>query len=132
MIHALGGDRMLEEVSIRESILKSVTDKLGPNDFTVFEDDIIDRINAAFAFCNEFGVGPDEGFEINGANDTWSQFQAKNKAELNLVKGYIAAQVKMEFDPPTTGPMLNALKEQIVEYKWRITNYRVIGGNKNG
>jgi len=115
---------MLNEVSIRDSILKSICDKLDSRDFTVFYDDIIDRINAAFAFCHQFGVGPKDGFEITSENDKWSDYETKSKTELNLVKGFIAAKVKMEFDPPTTGPMLNALSETIAEYEWRITNNR--------
>ena len=115
---------MPEEVSTRDSILKSICDKLDSRDFTVFYDDIIDRINTAFAFCNQFGVGPEEGFAITDENDTWDDYHAKTKTELYLVKGYIAAKVKMDFDPPTTGPMLNALSDSILEYEWRITNNR--------
>lgn len=124
MIHALGGDKMSDEVSTRDSILKSISDKLDSRDFTVFYDDLIDRINTAFAFCSQFGIGPEDGFEIVDETTTWSEYETKNKIELNLVKGYIAAKVKMDFDPPETGPMLNALQESIQEYEWRITNNR--------
>lgn len=124
MIHVLGGDRMPDEVSTRDSILKSISDKLDSRDFTVFYDDLIDRINTAFAFCSQFGIGPEDGFEIVDETTTWSEYETRNKIELNLVKGYIAAKVKMDFDPPETGPMLSALQESIQEYEWRITNNR--------
>lgn len=115
---------MPDEVSTRDSILKSISDKLDSRDFTVFYDDLIDRINTAFAFCSQFGIGPEDGFEIVDETTTWSEYETRNKIELNLVKGYIAAKVKMDFDPPETGPMLSALQESIQEYEWRITNNR--------
>ena len=123
MIHALGGDFM-HEVSTRDSILKSVCDKLDSRDYIAFYDDIIDRINALFAFCRQYGVGPDEGFEIDDENTTWSDYHTKNKSEKNMVKMYISLKIKLEFDPPSSGPLINALKESISEYEWRITNDR--------
>ena len=109
---------------ISDSILKSVADRLDSRDFTVFYDDLIATINTCFAFCNQYGCGPEEGFEITGETETWDDYVCKDITQKNLAKTYIFLKTKITFDPPQSGPMLSAIERQITQYEWFITNCR--------
>jgi hypothetical protein len=40
---------------------------------------------------------------------------------LNMVKTFIGLSTKLAFDPPQVGFVLTAMKEQIQEQEWRLT-----------
>lgn len=115
---------MSEYSDTYKSILKSVCDKLDSRDYTVFYDDLIATINTCFAFCHEYGCGPEEGFRITGPDEVWDDYVCKSEIQKDLAKGYIFAKAKITFDPPQSGPMLQSLERQITEYTWHITNFR--------
>jgi len=107
-----------------ESILTSVKKNLGlPEDYTVYDADVMMHINSVLNVLHQLGVGPAEGFQVNGKNETWTAFTQDNIL-LNSVKTYIFLRVRLLFDPPTTSFHLEALKEQIKEFEWRINVYR--------
>ena len=104
-----------------ESILQSIKKLLGPTeDYSHFDNDIILHINSAFATLHQLGVGPEEGFVIQGAEETWQDYLGDEKL-LEFVKTYIYMKVRLLFDPPTIGAVMEALKEAIRETEWRIT-----------
>lgn len=109
------------------SILDSTKKAIGlTSEYDVFDADIIMYINGAFGTLHQLGVGPEDGFEISGSNETWDTFFAslpKNKA-YNLVKTYLTLRVRLSFDPPDRSFVLDALKEQIKEHEWRINALR--------
>lgn len=106
------------------SILTSTKKVLNvPEDYTVFDLDIITHINAAFSILNQLGIGPIEGFMIEDKGDAWDDFVAPT-AQLNLIKTYVFLKVRMLFDPPTTSYLLDAMKTQIEEYEWRLSTMR--------
>lgn len=107
-----------------KSILKSTADRLDSRDFTVFYDDLIATINTCFAYCHEYGCGPEEGFEITGPDEIWDDYQCKTTYQRNLAKTYIFLKTKLIFDPPQSGPLLSALKEELTKTEWHITNCR--------
>lgn len=105
-----------------DGILDSVKHKIGGGEgVTYFDPDIIDAINMSFSVLNQLGVGPAEGFFIDGANAKWTDF-IPNGPLLSLVKQFVWARAKLDFDPPT-GSVLDALKESVREYEWRINVY---------
>ena len=103
-----------------ESILNSVKKSLGiAEDYTIFDPDIIMHINSTFAVLHQMGVGPDTQFMIEDAETTWNDF-LEDRNELVMVKTYIFLKVKLLFDPPTASFVVEAIKDQLAEYEWRM------------
>ena len=75
-------------------------------------------INSAFGVCYQLGVGPtDKPFIIEDAKTTWDEFIQGDQIE--TIKTYIFAKVKLIFDPPTSSSVLQAYQELIKEFEWR-------------
>ena len=110
---------------MNESILTSVKKALGlPAEYTPFDPDIVMFTNGVLADLNQLGVGPTDGFEITAdGGETWNQFfeDVADLPMLGAVRVYTHLRVRLLFDPPTTGFLTNAIKEQIAENVWRIS-----------
>lgn len=105
---------------MEESILLSTKKVLGlSEEYTAFDLDILTHINAAFSTLDQLGVGPVNGFMIDGPEDEWTDFGVPPN-QLNLVKTYIYLKVRFLFDPPGTSFLLEAQQKQIQEYEWRL------------
>lgn len=114
---------------INGSILDSIKKNLGiVPEYTAFDDQIILDINAAFSTLHQLGFGPDEGFEITGIDEFWSDII--EKPQFNFVKSYVCMKVRVMFDPPTSSYALDALNKQIAEYEWRIKSEIETGGTE--
>lgn len=110
--------------TISESILDSTKKVLGlETDYDVFDVDVIMHVNSVLSTLNQLGIGPDEGFAIEDATPTWSDFLEDVKP-LNNVKSYVYLRVRMLFDPPTTSFLQESMQKQIQEFEWRISTYR--------
>lgn len=102
------------------SILTSVKKMLGiTEDYEHFDADIITHINSVFSTLAQLGVGPVEGFEIHGSEETWDDFLGPSPL-LNNVKTYMYLRVRMDFDPPQSSTTVNAYTSRISELEWRI------------
>lgn len=107
-----------------ESILDSTKHALNlAEDYTPFDQDIILHINSVFSTINQLGVGPDAGFMIEDKNAVWSDF-LEGDLRYNNIKTYVYLRVRLLFDPPTIGYLVEAMKEQIKELEWRINVQR--------
>lgn len=103
-----------------QSILVSIKKLLGiAVDYTHFDEDIILQINSAFSTLNQLGVGPEEGFSIEDSSAVWSDFI--NDDRLNFVKTFVQLKVKLAFDPPTSGVLLDSYNNQLDELTWRLS-----------
>lgn len=101
-----------------DSILDSVKKSLGiMPEYTHFDQDIILCINTALMILNQLGVGNELIIEDSSA--TWNDFLS-DKTGFEMVKTYVYLRTKMTFDPPSSSVMMDALKEQIKEYEWRL------------
>jgi len=106
------------------SILTSVKKMCGiGEDYTAFDPDILIHTNTVFSTLNQLGIGPENGFMIEDGTPTWDAFLGDD-IRLNNVKTYVYLRVRMMFDPPQTGPLMDAMKEQIREFEWRLNVYR--------
>ena len=104
---------------VANSILDSIKQMLGINaDDTNFDSELIIYINGALMVINKLGVGPN-GYIIEDALNTWDEFLI-DRTDLELVKTNIYLRVRLIFDPPQNSFLVNAIKEQIQEYDWRI------------
>lgn len=101
------------------SILDDVKHMLGilPAD-TSFDSDIIIFINGEFGTLTQLGVGPDVGFAITGQENQWEEFFTDDR--LNAVKSYVFLCVKLRFDPPDRGFLIDAMERQKQEMEFRL------------
>lgn len=109
---------------MENSILKSTKKVLGIDaTYTAFDTDILMHINSVFFKLNQLGIGPAVGFQIEDDVPTWDAFYGSDP-RYNVVRTYVYLNVRLLFDPPTTGYHMEALKEQIQEYGWRMNTLR--------
>ncbi len=102
-----------------DSILNSVKEYCGIEvENTAFDSDLIMTINAVLYVLPQLGIGPESAFTITSAEQTWQDI-----VEAKLVGGvsqYVKMRVRMLFDPPTNPQVIEALRNQIDEFQWRI------------
>lgn len=102
------------------SILLSVKKNLGiEEDFTEFDQDIVMHINTILNVLTQIGVGPSNGFQIEDASSSWSDFIDDQR--LNMVRTYVYARVRLIFDPPQLTSVTECLKETIKELECRLS-----------
>lgn len=119
---------------MEESILKTIKQLIGcPDDFEQFDLDLTIHINSAFAALTQLGVGPKEGYQITSPDNVWSEFEEDTKKS-SLIKDYVYIKTRLLFDPPTSGSLMDSLKEQLKEMEWRlyIMYYPVSEDDKKG
>lgn len=110
----------MADATLNSSILTSIKKLLGiEEEYEHFDTDIIIHINSVFLTLNQLGVGPIEGFEIENKEATWDSFLYGRK-DFNSIKTYIYLKVKLIFDPPQMGYLVDAIKNQIAEFEWRL------------
>lgn len=106
------------------SILISTKKILGlPEEYTVYDLDILTHINSTFSILSQLGVGPVDGFYIEDETALWSDFVTTSN-QLHLVRTYVFLKVRMLFDPPATSFLIEATNNQIREYEWRLNIFR--------
>lgn len=102
-----------------ESILTSIKKLIGIDEsYEIFDQDLIIHINSVFMILGQLGYGPAD-FTIKDKTTKWNEFiSEENKIE--LVKTYMFVKVKLIFDPPSNSALLEAYKQFINEFEWRI------------
>lgn len=102
-----------------ESILDSIKKMLGIEaEYHHFDQELIIFINSVFGICYQLGIGSGNGpIVISSENDLWTDFI--QEAQIEEVKTYIWAKVKLLFDPPTSSFALTALQDLAKEFEWR-------------
>ena len=110
---------------MEQSILISTKKILGiEEDYTVFDLDIITHINSAFSTLTQLGVGPANGFMIEGVDELWIDFIADEDPQYNSVRSYVYLKARQLFDPPQTSYLISAMEKQILELEWRLNVHR--------
>lgn len=105
---------------MQESILTSIKKLLGiAEDYTHFDADIIMHINTVFMILMQLGVGPTSGFSISDEDAVWSDFLPTGQ-QLESVKTYMYLRVKMMFDPPQSGTVIQSTENLIKELEFRL------------
>lgn len=104
-----------------ESILTSIKKLLGiAEDYTHFDADLIMHINSVFTILTQLGVGPSEGFRIEDEIATWNDFLQTDSLLFESVKSYMHLKVKLLFDPPLSGTVMESYNRMISEFEWRL------------
>ena len=108
-------------MEVNDKILSSVKHSLGITDeYTHFDQDVVMHINSVLSTLYQLGIGPVRGWQISTGEETWTDLLAGDP-RINFVKTYVCLRVRMLFDPPTAGPVIEAYKREIDELTWRIT-----------
>ena len=102
------------------SILESVKKLLGVSEYDDgFDYEIKDLINAEFLSLHQLGIGPEEGFSINGPDDVWDDYTDNAKLR-DAVRQFIYLRVRMIFDPPASSTVADAINNRINELEFRL------------
>ena len=121
---------MEEVINKMESILDSIKKLLGIQpEYRAFDEDLIIHINTVFIILNQLNVGPEEGFMIVDGSESWDDF-VKGINE-TMVKTYIYLKVRLMFDPPTSGVLVESMNSMISELEWRLYLEGDKGGENN-
>ena len=121
---------MEEVINKMESILDSIKKLLGIQpEYRAFDEDLIIHINTVFIILNQLNIGPEEGFMIVDGSESWDDF-VKGINE-TMVKTYIYLKVRLMFDPPTSGVLVESMNSMISELEWRLYLEGDKGGDKD-
>lgn len=102
------------------SILESIKKMLGIGEnYEHFDAEIIMHINSVFMILTQLGLGPETGFRITDREDTWDLF-LEDRIDLEAIKSYIFMKVRLMFDPPQMGYLVDSLVKQCTEFEWRL------------
>lgn len=105
-----------------ESILTSIKLLLlMPEDYDAYDPQVIMHINSVFTVLKQLGVGPKKGFRIEDKTAVWSDYiEETEDLTYDSIKSYIAAKVRLLFDPPASSSHIQVLKETINEFEFRL------------
>lgn len=92
-------------------------------DYAPFDPEILMHINSVLADLNQLGIGPEKGFAIVNAEDTWDEVIGE-ELRYNGVQSYMYLRVKMLFDPPSVGYVLTAMEKLIEKAEFRLNTAR--------
>lgn len=107
------------------SVLNSVKEALGiDEEYNVFDGDILAYINGALSTAYQLGAVDD--VTVFDETTTFGSIINEN-TQLNALYMYLIMSVRLLFDPPQNSFLVNSLKDQIQEAKWRLC----IHSNKN-
>lgn len=117
-------------VTITDSILNTIKKLLGLDaSYAPFDLDIMVHINTVFSNLTQMGVGPANGFMIKNDTETWASYFVDDTIDEILqqqIKSYIYLKVRLIFDPPANGNLMEALNKNASELEYRL--YTLKGG----
>ena len=91
-----------------------------PQNYTVFDQELITLINAELARLQQLGVGPlDEVFTITGYNEVWSDI-VDDKELCALMPIWVSIRVKSVWDPSNSSVVSQALSDRLKELEFSI------------
>ena len=102
-----------------DSILSSTKILLGVDpEYKAFDLELVMLINSALFSLYQIGVGEDP-YTVADESNTWTDFLGVD-TRLDVVKALIYKKVRLTWDPPSVGFVLEAIKASIAEDEWRI------------
>lgn len=103
-----------------DSILQSMRKFLTGNvEDDYYDPDLIMYINSVLVILDQIGDSMPNTMFVTGIHETWTELIPDEKTR-NLVKSYVTAKVRKQFDPPTNSSAVDALDQTIAELEWRI------------
>lgn len=115
-----------------ETILTSIKQMLGlTEDYTPFDRELVMHINSTLMILDQLGIGR-KGYRITlsqtpGDNpqwvstETWNDFFGSSYVgDQEAVKSYVFTKVKLMFDPPASGTLMESYKKLADEFEFRL------------
>lgn len=93
--------------------------RVGNEDDTTFDSDLLTSINTAIMILNQHNVGS-YGFMVTDTTQTWSDFLGEDFPKLQGAVTYVDTYVRLQFDPPQNSYHTNLLKETRQELEFRL------------
>ena len=110
----------MSEQVYEEPILPCIKKMLGLDEcYAPFDQEIVAQINTVFLDLNQLGVGRNNFQVTLYKNETWKDFLG-DAENMDAVKTYVWANVKMAFDPPASSVMMDSLKWLIEKLEFRL------------
>ena len=108
-----------------DSILMCIKRLLGLSEnYTPFDNEIITHINSVFMTLAQLGVGSGRPFKIKDATSTWYDWLGDDVHRYQGVESYIYYKVRLMWDPPSSGAVMDSINRTIQEFEWRLNaNY---------
>ena len=104
-----------------DSILVTIKKGIGIDpSYEAFDPDIIMHINSVLFILTQEGIGPKEGFNITGQDETWEDFLGESNTKLSAVQSYVTLKTRLLFDPPQSGTLNEQITKLISELEWRL------------
>lgn len=96
-----------------DSILTSIKEKVGikSEDITAFDSELIMDINMALNNLTRIGIGPEKGYRIEDADNTWDEF-IQDDPRLESAKEYVALQTRLMFDSQSMSSAMIKIYEE--------------------
>lgn len=106
---------------MNESIYESVKKLIGIGCSEDFDQDLIIHINTVLFILNQAGiVNDDYAIGSDSLDKTWADILREDQVDLHAIVTYVALKVRMIFDPPTSGTLADAIKNNLAELEWRL------------
>lgn len=109
-----------QDDSILASIKRTMPNSSIPEDYDVYDQELLTDINTELAILQQLGVGPlDTVFVVTGTGETWRDF-VDDPELLSLIPQYVALRVKMIFDTSKSSTAVEQQKDKSKELEFRI------------
>lgn len=110
---------------MNESILSYIRKRcIGDEYEDDFDKDLVPIINMTLATLTQIGLGPSKGLFVEDEDTTWSDFISEDYSNstilLGFTKEYLYCKTRLNFDPPSSTALVEALKRSADEYEQRI------------
>lgn len=115
-----------------DTILTDVKQMLGlTEDYTPFDRELVMHINSVLMILDQLGIGK-VGYRITltpsqsdssqyVSNETWNDFLGSSYlGDQEAVKSYVFTKVKLLFDPPASGTLMESYKKLADEFEFRL------------
>ena len=84
-----------------------------------FDQEFILYINSVLMVIMQEWYGMDHAFRLEDGTETWEDLLGED-TDYEGVKELIGLKVRLMFDPPSNGTVLQAINDQIQDLEWRL------------
>lgn len=107
-----------------DSILQTTKKALGIEEtYTAFDAELTMHINSVLADLVQLGIGPVNGFVLDGDQSEWKDFLGEDK-NLSSTQTYVYLRIRLIWDPPATSFAIDSMQKQIDRAEYRLNVHR--------